>query len=175
MAEGQSHSQPDSWQTAVPCNLFSLNCIYDHHQHTNNYSIRCTNLMSFPNETGLFFLPGLSRVMKDCQKIHLVYGFNNHTFLRHSHHTLLLPHLHKTAEIMQNSCLPCDKLFKSQYHLESALTLHLDRHNTMYDSILHTNSLTQASRETRVLTANAFSSHTRPDLPKAQIRAGLHF
>lgn len=66
---------------------------------------------SFTNESGLFFLPGLSRVIERLQEIAPGLWLQPPHFFQCSHRTSLLPHLHKTAEIMQNSCLPCDKLF----------------------------------------------------------------
>ena len=168
-AGSQSHSRPDSRQTATPCNLFSLICIYDHRQHTNNYSIRHTNLYEFSKwkwaSPSSWLKQGYGKIAKN-------YTWFTASTTTFSFGTLIVPCCFLTYIKAQrlcriHACLVTSS-FKSQYHLESALTLHLDRHNTMYDSILHTNSLIHASRQTRVLTANAFSLRARPHLPKAQ-------
>lgn len=67
--------------------------------------------MSFWNQSGLFFPPGLCRVTEKLPKITPICSFNNHIFCWRSHHTLLLSHLHKAAKITQNSHPHCDKLF----------------------------------------------------------------
>lgn len=128
--------------------------------------------MSFPNESGLFFLPALSRFVERLPKIAPGLWLQQRFFLAPSLYFFL------TCIKLQGLCriqvclVTCS--LKSQYHSESALTLHLDRHSTMYNSILHTNSLIHMSRKTRILTANAFLSlHARPVLLTSQIRAGL--
>lgn len=110
---------------------------------------------SFPNESQLCFLPGLSRAMERLPKA--TPGLQ----LQH----LDLPSLFSlycAASSLAWNCRDYAELMSalwqallSQYHFESALTLHLNRHNTMCDSILHTNIPIHATR--KVLTAKAFS------------------
>lgn len=105
-----SHSQPDSGQAATPCNLLSLSSIYDHHQHTHNYSICCINLYESSKCKWAFLSSCLKQVYGKTAK-NCTWFMASTTFLFGAL-IVLLPHLHKTAEIMQNSGLPCDKLFE---------------------------------------------------------------
>lgn len=104
-----SHSQPDSGQAATPCNLLSLSSIYDHHQHTHNCSLPCTDLYEFSKWKRAFLSSCLKQVCgktaKNCT------WFMASTFLLGAL-IVLLPHLHKTAGIMQNLGLSCDMLFE---------------------------------------------------------------
>lgn len=104
-----SHSQPDSGQAATPCNLLSLSSIYDHHQHTHNCSLPCTDLYEFSKWKRAFLSSCLKQVCgktaKNCT------WFMASTFLSGAL-IVLLPHLHKTAGIMQNLGLSCDMLFE---------------------------------------------------------------
>lgn len=123
---------------------------------------------SFPNESGLFFLPALSRFKERLPKIAPGLRLQQHFFLAPSLY-FFLTYIKLQGLCRIQVCLVTSAL-KSQYHLESALTLHLDRHNIMYNSILHTNSLIHVSRKTRILTANAFLSlHASPVLHISQI------
>lgn len=105
-----SHSQPRSGQAATPGNLLSLSSIYDHHQHTHNCSTRCTNLYEFSKWKQAFLSSCLKQVYGKTAK-NCTWFMASTTFLFGAL-IVLLPHLHKTAGIMQNSGLPCDKLFE---------------------------------------------------------------
>lgn len=90
---------------------------------------------SFPNESRLFFLPALSRFMERRPKIAPGLWLRQHFFLAPSLY-FFLTYIKLQGLCRIQVCLVTSSL-KSQYHLESALTLHLDRHNIMYNSILH--------------------------------------
>lgn len=180
---GAGHGWRSAWepqparlrQAATPCNLLSLGSIYDHHQYTHNCSIRWTNLYELSKWKQAFLSSCFKQVCGKTAK-NCTWFMASTTFLFGAL-IVLLPHLHKTARIKQNSGLLCDMLFETSIPFRICFDLAFRQtqyHSIIYSSILHTNSLIYMSRKTRILTANAFLSlHARKVLLTSQIRAGL--